>query len=406
MAKSTKEKGKKVFSMSGLIDKISDESKIMITNDVEPNFISTGVYVLNALFSKSILNGGVPDDRFTIFAGPPATGKSYLMYNIARNAQKKGAYVLFIDTEHSVSKQSLRNFGIDTDDDVFRLMSSNKVEDLKFFLTQFLDDLKKKKDEGYEIPKIVIFLDSIGQLASEKEKNDALEGKNKADMTRAKSIKQLFRIINSDMGYLGVAMVASNHTYEDTSSFFPTQVMAGGKGPEYTASNIVFLSSAKLKTGREDEHDLNATGTIVTAKATKNRFAKPKKVKFEIDHDNGTNPYTGLEFWCTPENFEKVGIAKGKRKDNADGTIGVEPGGTRWYVRHLDKTMFEKQLFNSTVFTDEVLAALDPILIKYFEYSTFEERDRYINDEIDENEISNTNGDADFDDIDSNDLFN
>jgi RecA/RadA recombinase len=403
MAK-TKTSAKKTFSfsqMSSLIDKIGEESKIIIENDEETKFISTGVYVLNALLSKSILNGGVADDRFTIFAGPPATGKSYIMYNIARNAQKEGRYVLFIDTEHSVNKVVLQGFGIDTADDKLRLVTTNKVEDLKIFLSNYLDNLKNMKLDGYDLPKVTIFLDSIGQLASAKEIDDAKEGKNKADMTRAKAIKQLFRIINADMGYLGISMVASNHTYEDISAFFPQQIMAGGKGAEYTASSIVFLSTAKLKTGREDELDLNATGVVVTAQAKKNRFAKPKKVKFQIDNEYGTNPYIGLEFFCTPENFASVGIAKGKRKDNPDGTIGVEPGGTRWYIKHLDKTVFEKQLFTSSVFNSEVLNALEPIIYKYFEYSSFEEAKEF---EINSDEIT-LEQDNDFDEIDSDSLF-
>ena len=406
MAKNSKTSTKKSFSisqMSDMIDKISEESKIIIENDESTNFISTGIYALNALLSKSILHGGVPDDRFTIFAGPPATGKSYIMYNIARNAQKEGRFILFIDTEHSINKPILEGFGISTTPDKLKLVSSNKVEDLKIFLTKFLDGLKNVKLDGQEIPKIIIFLDSIGQLASEKEKEDAMEGKNKQDMTRAKAIKQLFRIINADMGYLGIPMVASNHTYEDISSFFPQAIMSGGKGAEYTASTIIFLSTAKLKTGREDELDLNSTGSVITAKAKKNRFAKPKKIKFEIDHDFGTNPYKGLDFFCTPENFETVGIAKGKRKDNTDGTVGIEPGGTRWYIKHLDKSVFEKQLFTSEIFTRDVLEALEPIIYKYFEYSSFNEMQTY--NTSDEDEVIAINEDNDFDEIDSDDLF-
>lgn len=410
MAKKTS--SKKEFSidkMSDFIDDIGKEAHLMIENDKETTFIGTGVYALNGLISASILNGGVPDDRFTIFAGPPATGKSYIMYNIARNAQKQGKYILFIDTEHSVNKVVLQNFGIDPDPKKLKLISSNSVESLKTFLTKFFDRLKTAKEEGEVIPEVAIFLDSIGQLASEKEKDDALEGKNKVDMTRAKSIKQLFRIINADMGYLGIPMVASNHTYEDISAFFPQAIMAGGKGAEYTASTIIFLSTAKLKTGREDDLDLNATGVIVTAKAKKNRFAKLKKIKFEIDSDFGTNPFKGLEYWCTPENFATVGIAKGKKVENEDGTIGIEGGGTKWYIRHLDKSVFEKQLFTKAVFTDEVLQSLEPIIEKYFKYSTFEEneteQDIFEDDETEnKTDIQNLLGD-DFDNVDDNDLF-
>lgn len=387
-----------ISQLSNLISKISDETEIIIERSEGGGFISTGIHILDALLSKSILSGGIADDRITIFAGEPNTGKSYVLYNIARNAQKDGYFIIFIDTEHSVSKKSLQSFGVDTSDEKLNLVISNKVEDLKVFLTKFLDGLKQEKKQGVEIPKILILLDSIGQLASSKEIEDAMEGKNKADMTRAKAIKQMFRIINSDLGYLGIPMVATNHTYQDTSAFFPVPVMSGGKGSEYSASTIVFLSTAKLKTGREDDMDLNSTGVIVTAQAKKNRLAKPKKVKFEIDHSYGTNPFKGLDFFCTPENFEKVGIAKGKINDK---TGEFEAGGTRWYIKHLNKSVFEKQLFTSEVFNKEILNSLEPIIYKYFDYSSFDEQQVYL-DKMDED---GENLDPDFDEIDNEDLF-
>jgi len=390
--------------LASLIDKISDETRVIIENDEKQECIGTGVYILNALLSKSIY-GGVAADRITIFAGEPNTGKSYVLYNIARNAQKDGFYVLFIDTEHSVSRESLKNFGVDTAVDKLKLVSSNNIEDLKTFLTKLLDGLKTEKDGGAEIPRILILLDSIGQLASEKEKADALDGKNKQDMTRAKAIKQMFRIINSDLGYLRIPMIATNHTYQDINAFFPTQIMSGGKGAEYSASTIVFLSIAKLKTGHEDELDLNASGVIVTAQAKKNRMAKPKKIKFEIDHSYGTNPYKGLEYFCSPENFEKVGIAKGKKVVNDDGKITVNPGGNFWYVRHLDKALPEKQLFTSEVFNKEILNILEPLIYKYFDYSSFEEQQLFL-DKMDMDSDVEGIEDTDFESIDQDDLFN
>lgn len=399
--KTSKKSEFSISQMSSMIDDLSEKSEIIIEKDDDTTFINTGVYIVNALISKSILKGGVADDRVTVFAGDSGTGKSYLIYNICRNAQKDGYYVLFIDTEHSVTKSVLKDFGVDTSDDKLKLVSSNKVESLKIFLTQFLDNLKKEKNEGKELPKIMIALDSIGQLASEKEKEDAIDGKNKVDMSRAKGIKQFFRIINADMGYLNIPMVASNHTYKDINSFFPTEIMSGGKGAEYTASTIIFLSKAKLKTGREDDQDLGSTGLTITAKAYKNRFARPKKVKFEIDHEYGTNTYKGLEFFCTPDNFDKIGIAKGKKVENEDGTIGINPGGTRWYVRHLDKSLYEKQLFTSKVFNQQVLDELDPIITDYFSYSSYDEEERIIDEDINNEE----NQDKDFDEIDEEKLF-
>lgn len=404
---STNKDSKKVLSLSKLsdmIDDLSEETKITIEHDDEQNFISTSILILDALLSKSILNGGVANDRITVFAGEPQTGKSYILYNIARNAQKEGYYVIFIDTEHSVSKQTLGTFGLKTDRESLKLIVSNKVEDLKVWMTKMLNDLKNKKNDGMEIPKIIFFIDSIGQLASDKEMNDALKGEIKVDMSRAKAIKQFFRIINADLGYLRIPLIATNHVYADTSSFFPVPVMSGGKGTEYSASTIVFLSTAKLKTGREDEMDLNASGVVITAQAKKNRIAKPKKVKFELDHTYGINKYKGLDFFCTPENFSTVGIAKGKPVTNPDETIGIEPGGTRWYVRHLDKSFFYKQLFTPEVFTQDILDVLHPIIYKYFDYASFDEQQQFLV-KMDEDYNDEPIIDDDFDSIDNSELF-
>lgn len=329
---------------------------------------------MDALLAKSITHGGVSKNRITIFAGDPGTGKSYICYNLARNAQKEGYSVVYIDTEYSASLETFQGFGIDTDIEKFMLISSNNVESIRIALTQLLSELKTQKESGVEIPKMIMFLDSIGNLASNKEIADALEGNNKQDMSRAKVLKSLFRIVSSDLGYLDIPLICTNHIYM-TMDLFPKAVMNGGKGAEYAASAIVYLTNAKLKSGNEDELDLGSSGVVVTAKARKNRLAKPKLVKFHIDHSEGTNPFTGLDFWCTTENFEKVGIAKGKMVTDKAGNTTFEAGGqkSKWYVRHLDKTFYDKQLYNAKVFNADVLAALEPIIYSYFEYSSYED---------------------------------
>jgi RecA/RadA recombinase len=359
--------------LSNIIENISKKSVIMIEKEgVKKKYISTGVYILNALLSKSILQGGVTPNRITIMAGPPQTGKSFICYNIARNAQKEGYNVIYIDTEFSVEISDFELFGVDTSNKKFMLLRSNKVEDLKVALSQVLNELKEQKGKGVDIGKTIIFIDSIGQLASNKEVEDAIEGKNKVDMSRAKAIKSLFRIISSDLGYLQIPLVCTNHIYM-TQDMFPKAIMSGGEGPNYSASTVVYLSIAKLKTGEEDEMDLGSSGVVVTAKARKNRLAKPKQIKFEIDHTKGVNPYCGLEMFCTLENFDRVGIAKAKPVvDKKTGEITYEAS-NRWYVKHLDKQIAEKNLFNSKVFTKEVLKSLDEIITKYFTYSSYDE---------------------------------
>ena len=413
MAKKTS--GKFDFSkLTSVVENISKKTAIMIEKDNKKiSFIDTGIFTLNALLSKSILSGGISKNRITVFAGPPQCGKSYICYNIARNAQKEGYNVIYIDTEFSIEKHEMKKFGIDISEDRLMLIRSNKVEDLKIMLTQLLDNLKKEKHEGNDIGKTIIFLDSIGQLASNKEIEDALDGKIKVDMSRAKAIKSLLRIISSDLGYLDIPFVATNHVYM-TQDLFPVAVMGGGEGITYTASTVVYMSIAKLRTGEENKDykiyvsDIGQSGIVVTAKSRKNRLAKPMKIKFEINHVEGTNPYKGLETFCTPSNFEKVGIAKVKKVESGRGknkTTTYEPGGTKYYVKHLDQSFYEKQLFNNKIFTKEILLSLDPIIQKYFEYSSYDEQQKIMDELDDKHAQFESDGDFDIDSDNDDQLF-
>lgn len=393
--------GKLDFSSIGnVFETVSNKTSLIIENeDEEKTFIDTGIYALNALLSRDIITGGISKNRITVFAGPPQCGKSYLCYNITRNAQKEGYRVIYIDTEFAIEKEELQRFGIDTSDEKMILMRNNKVEDLKIAMAQLLEYLKQEKQKGVDIGKNMIVLDSIGQLASSKEVEDAVEGKNKVDMSRAKSLKSFFRILTSDLGYLEVPLVATNHIYQ-TQDLFPQDVMGGGEGIMYSASTVVFMRQAKLDQkdkgfGGKDDYvqDMGQDGIKVTAKSKKNRLAKPMKIKFDIDWTEGTNPYKGLEAFCTEANFDKVGIAPGKADKNGN----FIPGGTKYYVRHLGKTLYRKELFNSKVFNKDVLEALRPIIKEYFSYPSFEEQQEKLN------EINGQSDSDEIDDLDEND---
>jgi RecA/RadA recombinase len=379
--------------ISGLLESASDKTDVILENsNIQNTYISTDVHILDALLSTHVIDGGVADDRITVFAGDPQTGKSYICYNIARNAQKQGYYVIFIDTEHACTLSTFETFGVDVKKENFQLIRIKDVDTIKTVMAKFLNNMRKKKEEGFELRKTIIFFDSIGGVASRKEIDDAIEGKNKQDMTRAKSLKQLFRIISVEMGFLRMPLVATNHIYL-SQDLFPQAIMNGGKGLEYSASVIVYLTSAKLKSEREDDMSIGQTGIVVSAKAKKNRMAKLKKIKFDIDGDGGTNKYGGLDFFCNAENFEKIGIARGKMIKNKDGVLEFEAGGQRskWYVRHLDQTFYDKDLYTTKVFTKDILEKLEPIVKDYFRYASYEEAQQYQEQSLEQHHKAESN---------------
>jgi RecA/RadA recombinase len=407
MAKEKKESGSKKFEFSkvgSLMNNIAKTVPIIIDNQIkEKKFISTGVYLLDAALSSRLLNGGVQTNRITCFAGESGTGKSFLAYSVAKNAQKAGYGIVYVDTEYSVELDEINKFGIDPDPEKFILIRSNKVEDINITLSQLLDNLKEEKIKGSEIQPLMIVLDSIGQMASNKEKADLLKGDIKQDMTKAKAIGSLFRSINSDLGFLEIPMIVCNHTYL-TQDLFPQEVLKGGRSLVYSASVIGMMSKSKLKTGEEDDMDLGQSGISVLFKTAKNRLAKPKKIRFDISFNHGMNPYTGLDAFCRPEYFDQIGIAQGKAEvDKKTGEMTFTPGGIRWYISHLDKSVTTKNLFTSEVFTPEVLKKMEPIVNDYFKYKSLDEIEDLQKDFDNMTDGDDTNGFSD--NISAEDLF-
>jgi len=405
-----KEVKKFEFSKVGtILDNIAKNVPIVVEKEIkEKTFITTGVYLLDAALSSRLLGGGFATNRITAYAGESGAGKSFLCYSCAKQAQKVGYSVIYIDTEQAIDLEDLPKFGIDNSLEKFRLIRSNKVEDINITLSQLIDELKEQKLAGYELPKLMIVLDSLGQMASNKEKNDLLKGDIKADFTKAKALGSLFRSINSDLGFLDIPMIVANHTYLDINSLYPSEKLRGGNGLLYSASVIGFMSKSKLKTGEEDDMDLGSSGISVLFKTAKNRLAKPKKIRFDISFANGMNPYTGLDAFCRPEYFEKIGIAKGKMEvDKKTGEMTFTPGGLRWYVSHLNKSVTTKNLFTPEVFNQDVLERMAPIVNDYFRFKSLDEIEevenefnKIIGDDEDEDD---TNGFTDA--SDASDLF-
>ena len=404
MAKAAKEVKKFEFSKIGtVLDNIGKTIPIQIEKEIkERKFLSTGVYLLDACLSGKLLGGGISTNRISCVAGESGAGKSFICYSVAKNAQKSGYSVIYIDTEQSIDLQDLPNYGIDNSLEKFRLIRSNKVEDVNMLLTQLLDELKDQKLAGFELPKLLIVIDSLGQMASNKEKEDLLAGNIKQDMTKAKALGSMFRSINTDLGFLDIPLLVANQTYQ-TLDMFSVEKLRGGNGLLYSASVIGMMSKSKLKDSNVDDMDLGASGISVLFKCVKNRLAKPKKIRFDISFVNGMNPFTGLEAFCRPEYFEQIGIAQGKAEVNKKtGEFAFTPGGTRWYVRHLDKSFTLKQLFTPVIFTPDVLKAMEPIVNEYFRFKSLEELEE-VNSQFDA--IVDDGDEREADDLNAEDLF-
>jgi RecA/RadA recombinase len=366
MAKSQITQSNKPFSFLDLDKELSkiegfELGSLLANNSFSEvdEWIPTGNYLLNGSISGSLF-GGIPNTRSFGLMGDPGTGKSFVCLNVAREAQKKGYDIIYCDTEGAIDKTGALKFGIDANR--LRYQPIKTVSQFQTFVANLVDMVNKARAKG-ESPKILLILDSLGMLSTDKELADAMKGHNAADMgAKAKELRKLFRVITLDLTAAKIPLICTNHVYTG-GGFMPTKESSGGDGPIFAMSVISFLSKAQLKEGSST----TKTGIVVTSNLKKSRFTVPEQVKFHISFANGMNPYVGLQDYVT---WDVCGIERGKLEEvkGPDGKkelkFTANASSTRWAVRHLGKTVTTSELFTSKVFTQEALEQLDEKVIQ------------------------------------------
>lgn len=389
MNKILEELTKKLKKINPLVGNAKENDFLKIDD-----WISTGNHILNLAISGDIFKG-IPCNRITALSGESGVGKTFILLNIYKNAQKLGYTIYHFDTEGALSDDLIEGFELDTERliviPVSTLDPTELDPGLKTQLLNMLKDLQIEKRKSGENLKVMIGLDSLGNLASAKEVNDTMAGESKVDMTRAKQIRSLFRMITIPLAELKIPFLVTNHTYSTTDMYAQSK-MGGGEGLVYGATNIIEFSKAQDKNEKTKEK----VGIIVTAKIKKNRFAVPKDVKFKINFKKGMNPYIGLQDYCKwdicgiergklEEEIIETTNENGKKKKEKTGNLIFIPSATARgiVVKHLNKSVELNGLYNDEVFSKEVLEQINEVAKRDFSYK---EDEVEVVDEI-ENEI-------------------
>jgi len=322
--------------------------RILAINNTK--FIDTGCYLLNAQISKSIY-GGIPSHKIISLAGEESTGKTFVLLGIIKCYLKLNptALVVFFESEGAVNKETIESRGIDSSRVILKSVKS--VEKFRHVSTSFVKEYLK--DPVDERPEILMCLDSLGMLPSEKEVKDAEEGNDKSDMTRPKIIKSLFRILTVDLAVANIPFIVTNHVYA-TMDMYGNPEMGGGSGLKYAGSTILFFSKSQFKEKDEETKKDEHTGITVTSHTVKSRDTRQKKkVKFVIHADYGLDKYSGLFEFCKDTNL-------------------ISKKGNMWYWTSEDDTDAKYKKFidshPSQFFTKKRLDELDIFCQQFFGY--------------------------------------
>lgn len=285
--------------------------------------ITTPIPAINVALSGSI-DGGIMPGLLQL-AGPSKHFKTafglLLISTFLKN--HKDGIVLMYDSEFGTPESYIRTFDLDQKRIIHTPITN--IEELKHDIMTQLQEVK-------DTDKVCIFIDSIGNLASKKEVEDAIDGKSVADMTRAKQLKSLFRMVTPHLTLKNIPMIVINHTYKEMS-MFPKDIVGGGTGSYYSANDIWII-------GRQQEKDGNElAGYNFVINIEKSRMVKEKsKIPVTVMMKGGIQKWSGMMDWALEGGY----LVKPKK-----GTYQIKGQEKEYKENELDANVW-KQLLKDT----------------------------------------------------------
>lgn len=269
-----------------LRDKLIKNSTIKLTNTLtdskiftKKDMIPTPVPMINVALSGTVDGGITPG--LTMLAGPSKHFKTGFALLLASAFLKKytDGIILFYDSEFGTPQSYFKSYNIPFDSVVHTPITD--IEELKFDIMKQMKGITREEH-------VMIVIDSIGNLASKKEVDDALEEKSVADMSRAKQLKSLFRMVTPHLTLKDIPMVVINHTYKEIG-LYPKDIVGGGTGSYYGSDNIWII-------GRQQEKDdKEIKGYHFVINVEKSRYVKEKsKIPILLSYEGGINRWSGL----------------------------------------------------------------------------------------------------------------
>lgn len=326
---------------------------------------NTGCYILNALMSGDMLNGGIVDGRRYLIAGDPSTGKSFLSMLMTKTYldEHENSIAVVLESEGSTIIEMCESINIDKSR--LLVLPVKTVEDCRTQILKVLADLKELNstiEDKTKKQKMIILVDSLGNLSTNKEISDIESGSDTRDMTRAQLLKGFGRATSLELSLCSVPMIMVSHTYASMDMYSPS-VIGGGSGSQYIADVAIVLTKGKEKEGSVQ------TGVVVKATIRKSRFVhEGKSGKIIISFKHGLYPYSSLA-----EIAHDLGVFI------KEGISFLMPDGTKARMKEV-RTNFKKFA------TEQNMEELNKAIIKHFKFGSDEESEIFEIEEIESDE--------------------
>jgi len=279
---------------SFLAKKYPEAISVNMVTDV--TYIDTRIPTLNYVISGKPKSGGIPlNGKIVCLYGPEASGKTSLILQFIREAQKKNIEVVFLDTERSITQNRARQFGIDFDKMIYA--SPDTMEEC-FMMIE--DIYKEKADTATLDEPIVIIWDSLAATPTNAETNrtaDQVEIASQAGVLTRNLRRIRGKIKKMNAGVILIQQARANQDrYGDLFS------MPGGYALHHTVDLILRVNKMKA-----NESEMG----VKISTPQKNRLFKPfQNTVIQFDYTNGFTKENIIVAFCEfLRNIEILGSA-------------------------------------------------------------------------------------------------
>ena len=216
-----------------------------------------------------ILGGGIPLGRVIEILGKPSVGKTSLCSIIAKKFQEDGKKVAYIEVDNSLDLESMRRFGVNTDE--LYIVRPESCEEALDNLDAFI----RTREFG------CVILDCVAMLSPEDEVEGSMQDNQMALLAR-----QLNKVLRKVHSGLQAEDLRDANTYNDVSIVLINQlrtklgVLYGS--PETSPGGLAREYSASIRVKVSRVEDLkNSAGEVIGVKSKletiKNKTYYPKK---------------------------------------------------------------------------------------------------------------------------------
>jgi len=242
--------------------------------DMDIDAISTGCLSLDAATGI----GGFARGRIYEVYGPNSSGKSTLALSVCMQALLRDMTVVYIDAEHALDPNLVRNMGLKVDAD------ANKIKLVQAFTGEDNLQIAEELIKTDEIDVLVV--DSVSALIPSSESESEIGDDHIGLLARlmSKACRKLTPIANMT----NTLIIFINQTRIDIMKYGDKNVPTGGEALKFYASGRIKISGGEAKSSHIiDEHG-EVIGHESTFKVVKNKLNRPfREAKVPLIYGEG-----------------------------------------------------------------------------------------------------------------------